>query len=159
MSTNPGPAEGANQVMAQEHSAGAVQFTAHNVRLDDGTLTIPESSRTLDESSWFISARGILETVFPGDKSHLRLADVGCLEGGYAVGFARMGFQVLGIEVRELNMAACNYIKSKTNLPNLRSSTTTPSTSPTTGSSIPSSAAASSTTWRIRSNTWKPSRR
>lgn len=31
-----------------------------------------------------------------------------------------MGFQVLGIEVRELNMAACNYIKSKTNLPNLR---------------------------------------
>lgn len=57
MSTNPGPAEGANQVMAQEHSAGAVQFTAHNVRLDDGTLTIPESSRTLDESSWFISAR------------------------------------------------------------------------------------------------------
>lgn len=106
--------------MAQEHSAGAVQFTAHNVRLDDGTLTIPESSRTLDESSWFISARGILETVFPGDKSHLRLADVGCLEGGYAVGFARMGFQVLGIEVRELNMAACNYIKSKTNLPNLR---------------------------------------
>lgn len=40
--------------MAQEHSAGAVQFTAHNVRLDDGTLTIPESSRTLDESSWFI---------------------------------------------------------------------------------------------------------
>lgn len=120
MSTNPGPAEGANQVMAQEHSAGAVQFTAHNVRLDDGTLTIPESSRTLDESSWFISARGILETVFPGDKSHLRLADVGCLEGGYAVGFARMGFQVLGIEVRELNMAACNYIKSKTNLPNLR---------------------------------------
>lgn len=93
MSTNPGPAEGANQVMAQEHSAGAVQFTAHNVRLDDGTLTIPESSRTLDESSWFISARGILETVFPGDKSHLRLADVGCLEGGYAVGFEPNGFQ------------------------------------------------------------------
>ncbi|CMG19938.1 Uncharacterised protein [Mycobacterium tuberculosis] len=82
--------------MAQEHSAGAVQFTAHNVRLDDGTLTIPESSRTLDESSWFISARGILETVFPGDKSHLRLADVGCLEGGYAVGFARMGFRSSG---------------------------------------------------------------
>jgi SAM-dependent methyltransferase len=30
-----------------------------------------------------------------------------------------MGFQVLGIEVREANIAACNYVKSKINLPNL----------------------------------------
>jgi SAM-dependent methyltransferase len=30
-----------------------------------------------------------------------------------------MGFEVLGIDVRELNIAACNYVKSKTNLPNL----------------------------------------
>lgn len=96
MSTNPGPAEGANQVMAQEHSAGAVQFTAHNVRLDDGTLTIPESSRTLDESSWFISARGILETVFPGDKSHLRLADVGCLKAGTRSGSRAWDFRSSG---------------------------------------------------------------
>jgi SAM-dependent methyltransferase len=68
---------------------------------------------------YFRSARGILETVFPGDKTKLRIADIGCLEGGYAVEFARMGFQVLGIEVRELNIAACNYVKSRTDLPNL----------------------------------------
>jgi len=68
---------------------------------------------------WFISARRILETVFPGDKSHLRLADLGCLEGGYAVEFARMGFQVLGLEVRELNYVACRYVKANTDLPNL----------------------------------------
>ena len=30
-----------------------------------------------------------------------------------------MGFQVLGIEVREANIAACNYVKANTNLPNL----------------------------------------
>jgi hypothetical protein len=57
--------------------------------------------------------------VFPGDKNHYRLADLGCLEGGFAVEFARMGFQVLGIEVREANIAACNYVKANTNLPNL----------------------------------------
>ena len=57
--------------------------------------------------------------MFPGDKNHYRLADLGCLEGGFAVEFARMGFQVLGIEVREANMAACNYVKANTNLPNL----------------------------------------
>jgi SAM-dependent methyltransferase len=95
------------------------EFTSHNIRLDDGTFTKPESTRSMVDHPWFISARGILETVFPGDKSQLRLADVGCLEGGYAVEFARTGFQVLGIDVRELNIAACNYVKSKTDLPNL----------------------------------------
>jgi len=57
--------------------------------------------------------------VFPGDKSDLRLADLGCLEGGFAVEFARMGFQVLGVEVREANIPACKYVKANTNLPNL----------------------------------------
>jgi hypothetical protein len=68
---------------------------------------------------WFVSARRILDTVFPGDKGGYRLADLGCLEGGYAVEFARMGFQVVGIEVREANIAACRYVKANTNLPNL----------------------------------------
>jgi 2-polyprenyl-3-methyl-5-hydroxy-6-metoxy-1,4-benzoquinol methylase len=112
--------KGSKQAMAAENSDVAVQFTAHNIRLDDGTFTRPEESRLLEESSWFRSSRGILDTVFPGDKSQLRVADVGCLEGGYAVGFARMGFQVLGIEVRELNVAACNYAKSKIDLPQLQ---------------------------------------
>ena len=97
-----------------------LEFTDHNIRLDDGTFTKPESTRSMVDHPWFKSARGILETVFPGDKSELRLADVGCLEGGYAVEFARMGFQVLGIDVRELNIAACNYVKSKTDLPKFR---------------------------------------
>jgi|SRR6185312_6296341 len=96
-----------------------VEFTAHNIRLDDGTSTMPDLTVSMAEYPWFISARRVLETVFPGDKSRLRLADVGCLEGGYAVEFARMGFGVLGIEVRESNIAACNYVKSKTDLPNL----------------------------------------
>lgn len=97
----------------------AFEFTAHNIRLDDGTFTKPESTESIAEHPWFVSARGVLDTVFPGDKSKIRVADVGCLEGGYAVEFARMGFQVLGIEVRESNVAACNYVKSKTDLPRL----------------------------------------
>ncbi|MCV7352033.1 class I SAM-dependent methyltransferase [Mycobacterium parmense] len=96
-----------------------LEFTSHNIRLDDGTFTKPESKHSIVDHPWFISARGILQTVFPGDKTQLRLADVGCLEGGYAVEFARMGFRVLGIDVRELNIAACNYVKSKTDLPHL----------------------------------------
>ena len=97
----------------------AIKFIAHNIRLDDGTLTRPDVARSMEAYPWFISARRILDTVFPEDKQHLRLADLGCLEGGYAVEFARMGFQVLGIEMREANIAACNYVKSRTSLPNL----------------------------------------
>jgi len=96
-----------------------LEFTSHNIRLDDGTFTRPESTLSMVDHPWFKSARGILETVFPGDKSQIRVADVGCLEGGYAVEFARMGFEVLGIDVRELNIEACNYVKSKTDLPRL----------------------------------------
>jgi hypothetical protein len=96
-----------------------VEFTAHNIRLDDGTLTKPDVGAPMHESPWFLAARRVLETVFPGDKSELRIADLGCLEGGYAVEFARMGFQSVGIEVRDANIAACNYVKSKTDLPNL----------------------------------------
>jgi SAM-dependent methyltransferase len=96
-----------------------VTFTAHNIRLDDGTFTNPKQIQ-IESHPWFISARRVLETVFPGDKKHIRIADLGCLEGGYTVGFARMGFDVLGIEIRDSNLAACEYVRSKTNLPNLK---------------------------------------
>ena len=96
-----------------------IEFTSHNIRLDDGTLTKPDVAIQMDADGWFVSARRLLDTVFPGEKNHYRLADLGCLEGGFAVEFARMGFQVLGVEVREANIAACNYVKANTNLPNL----------------------------------------
>lgn len=94
-------------------------FSAHNIRLDDGTLTKPDEPWTMDAHPSFLSAKRVLQTVFPGDRKLLRIADLGCLEGGYSVEFARMGFEVLGVDVRESNIAACNYAKSKTVLPNL----------------------------------------
>jgi ubiquinone/menaquinone biosynthesis C-methylase UbiE len=96
-----------------------IEFTSHNIRLDNGSFTKRDVGYSMDANASFVSARRLLDTVFPGDKNHYRLADLGCLEGGFAVEFARMGFQVLGIEVREANMAACNYVKANTNLPNL----------------------------------------
>ena len=59
----------------------AVEFTAHNIRLDDGTFTKPDIGYSMEAYPRFVSARRILETVFPGDKQDLRLADLGCLEG------------------------------------------------------------------------------
>jgi hypothetical protein len=97
-----------------------MDFTAHNIRLDNGEMTKPEVGVSMDAHHLLVSAKRVLNTIFQGDKSRYRLADLGCLEGGYSVEFARMGFQVLGLEVRESNFAACCYVKERTNLPNLQ---------------------------------------
>ena len=96
-----------------------VSFTSHNIRLDDGSYTKPDVGYSMDVHPWFLAAKRILDATFPGDKSHLRIVDLGCLEGGYTVEFARLGLQALGIDVRELNIDACRYVQSKVNLPNL----------------------------------------
>jgi ubiquinone/menaquinone biosynthesis C-methylase UbiE len=96
-----------------------IEFTAHNIRLDSGAFTKPDVGFPMDAYPWFVSARGILETVFPANRKDFRIADLGCLEGGFAVEFARMGFQVVGIDVRAANIAACEYVKANTDLPNL----------------------------------------
>ncbi|MGB6309777.1 MAG: methyltransferase domain-containing protein [Steroidobacteraceae bacterium] len=97
-----------------------MHFTAHNVRLDDGSYTKPDEGLSLDLHPWFLAAKRVLDAVFPGDKSGLTIADLGCLEGGYTVEFARLGFQALGLDVRESNIEACRYVQSRVNLPSLR---------------------------------------
>ncbi len=96
-----------------------VAFTAHNIILDNGDHTLLGTT-PIQEDPNFISARKMLDLVFPGDKSQYRLADLGCLEGGHSVELARMGFNVVGLEVRDSNIAACQYVKSRVNLPNLQ---------------------------------------
>ena len=97
----------------------SVEFTAHNIRLNDGTFTKPDEQYTMDSHPWFLSAKGVLTSLFPQNREDIRVADLGCLEGGYALEFARLGFDSVGIEVRESNIAACRYVKEQCGLPNL----------------------------------------
>ena len=99
------------------------KFTAHNILLSNGKKTLDDNTILLAESAVWKSIESSLNLFFPGNKeerSRLRVVDLGCLEGGYAVEFARMGFDTLGIEVREENISKCNYVKSDLNLPNLQ---------------------------------------
>lgn len=93
------------------------EFTNHNVRLADGRLTRPGDSTLLHERPWFSSARRMLERLFPYGFGGLRLVDLGCLEGGMTLEFARMGFDALGIEVRESNFACCRYLQEHGDAP------------------------------------------
>lgn len=73
----------------------------------------------MDVHPWFLAAKRLLDGTLPGSKVNFRIADLGCLEGGYAVEFARLGYQTLGLDVRESNIDACRYVQSKVALPNL----------------------------------------
>ncbi len=97
--------------MTSALQTASVEFTAHNVGLADGTYTKPDEEYSMETHPWFLSAKGVLTSLFPGDRKNVRVADLGCLEGGYALEFARLGFESVGIEVRDSNLAACNYVK------------------------------------------------
>jgi SAM-dependent methyltransferase len=78
-------------------------FTAHNIRFPDGTVTMPGHPTLLADEAWWAGAKRVLSLVYGGDPRGRRIADLGCLEGGHALEFARMGMDALGIEVRRAN--------------------------------------------------------
>jgi 2-polyprenyl-3-methyl-5-hydroxy-6-metoxy-1,4-benzoquinol methylase len=94
-------------------------FTAHNIRLDDGSFTKPELSYQMDDLPLLKFSKQLLRFAFPSGVAGKRIVDLGCLEGGYAVSFAREGLHTLGIDVRQTNLVNCQYVKQATNLPNL----------------------------------------
>jgi len=100
-----------------------MEFTGHNILLGNGQRTMGDKTMLLGESALWSSIRKALSFLFPGtieERNRLRVADLGCLEGGYTVEFARMGFDTLGIEAREDNLVKCKYVKANLNLPNLK---------------------------------------
>lgn len=99
-----------------------MKFTAHNILLNDGEKTMGDRQTLMAESAMWTSIAQTLDFIFPKestDRSQLRVVDLGCLEGGYSVEFARLGFDTLGIEARQENLDKCHFAQSKLNLPNL----------------------------------------
>jgi SAM-dependent methyltransferase len=94
-------------------------FTAHNIRLDDGSETYPSLGVTMDRHPVMLSVSSLLKAIFPDGLEGRSVIDVGCLEGGYATEFARLGMASTGLEVRDSNYANCLYVKSRTSFPNL----------------------------------------
>jgi len=97
-----------------------MEFTAHNIELPDGTRTMP-GQPLLREWGICTAALRTLHALVPvQDGTVPRVADLGCLEGGYSVEFARAGYDVIGIEGRQSNIEKCNYVAAALQLPNLR---------------------------------------
>jgi SAM-dependent methyltransferase len=96
-----------------------VAFTAHNILLDNGIETYPAAGFLIEDGERFQAAKRMLNLVFSDGLRGKSIADLGCLEGGYATGFARLGMNVTGIEVRDSNFRNCLYVQSNVNLPHL----------------------------------------
>ena len=91
-------------------------FTAHNIVLPDGSETLPGVTPVTEGGICQAALRTFGLFLQPGDS----IADLGCLEGGYAAALAAAGYDVLGVEARAGNYAKCEQVAAALALPNLR---------------------------------------
>jgi SAM-dependent methyltransferase len=98
-----------------------MEFTAHNISFGkESTIT---GQPLLCEAGECKAVIRTLNNYFKekeNERGKIRIVDLGCLEGGYSVEFARNGYDVLGIEARDINFQKCQYVADRINLPNLK---------------------------------------
>lgn len=100
------------------------EWTAHPIDLGDGVFTLDETnplySRLIEGHP--LHLRRILQVavdVFRCPLNELRVLDLACLEGLYAVEFALHGAETVGIEGRESNVVKAQFAKEALGLDNL----------------------------------------
>ena len=84
-------------------------WTAHNIHLQDDIYTIGPNI-VGDE----IRLKRITQCVFDllgGSIKNARILDLACLEGLFAIEFARQGATCVGIEGREANIEKARFVK------------------------------------------------
>ena len=94
-------------------------WTAHNIEYASGEFTIAPGGNAdwLRDRATFYAA--CAEYSLGRPFGSLRTLDLGCLEGGMSFHFAKFGAQALGLEVRESNVAKCNFVAGASGLENL----------------------------------------
>lgn len=97
----------------------AQRWTAHNVRLADGIETMPGQPDLFTTDLRLTAVRRLLRERFGDDLTGVRIADLGCLEGGFATALALDGATVVGIEARPANLAKADLLRRHFGLANL----------------------------------------
>jgi 2-polyprenyl-3-methyl-5-hydroxy-6-metoxy-1,4-benzoquinol methylase len=95
------------------------QWTAHNIRLNSEITTIPGGPDLIEADLRLKALFRVFSLVFNGELAGLRIADLGCLEGGYSLALAQRGAQVVGLEARAKNLEKAQLLKDHFELPNL----------------------------------------
>lgn len=82
-------------------------WTDHNIRLTENLFTI-SVSRTSTKLQRIVQ---IVHDLARKPIAEMRILDLACLEGQYAIEFARQGAEVVGIEGREANIEKSRFAK------------------------------------------------
>jgi SAM-dependent methyltransferase len=97
----------------------AEPWTGHNVRLNAEITTIPGQPDFMTADPRLQAILRVLAMLFGPNLAGLRAADLGCLEGGFALALAQRGVETLGIEARRRNIAKAHLLREHFDLSNL----------------------------------------
>lgn len=93
------------------------EWTSHNIHLGGGVYTIsPEANGSEIKVKRILQA---IADIAPQPLKNLRVLDLACLEGLYAIELALQGAQVVAIEGREANIEKARFAKDILSLDNL----------------------------------------
>ncbi len=86
------------------------RWTAHNIRLAPDLGTIDGVPDFVSTNLHWLAIERFLSALFHGRLEGLRVADLGCNEGGFSLALAQRGAEVVGMEARADNVAKCRLL-------------------------------------------------
>jgi 2-polyprenyl-3-methyl-5-hydroxy-6-metoxy-1,4-benzoquinol methylase len=92
-------------------------FTSHNILLNNKKKTLGEGKILLSDSLVLKTIKKVIDTFIhtsPDVLNNMTAVDLGCMEGGYSLELARMGFNTLGIDARKEHIVKASYVKFNT---------------------------------------------
>jgi SAM-dependent methyltransferase len=96
------------------------RWTAHNLQLTPDVVTLPGQPDFLTTNAHLLAIQRFLRALFRGPIASVRIADLGCLEGGFSLALAQLGAEVVGVEARADNFEKCRLVQEHFDLPHLR---------------------------------------
>src|ERR1044072_9195894 len=91
-------------------------WTAHDIALGDGVSTLDQGCW----HQWRVDRIADLLRRDGCDLEHSRILDLACLEGLFAIEFARMGAETVGLEIRDVHLRKAEFARATLALENCR---------------------------------------
>lgn len=87
-------------------------WTSHNVELDAERSTMPGRPGFFETDTRLAAVRRMLRARLGADLTGRRIADLGCLEGGFAIALGLDGADVVGVEARRTNLDKADLLRA-----------------------------------------------